>query len=506
MNKRLFVICLLLVFALVTTQCSPVSTQTPIEPTAVQTEPTKTESPIEPTAVQAEPTKVEEGIATPTQGLPLALESTTGVEYVKKDQINNGQPIKIVLWDWFDVRANYYQEKATEYSKVYPNVTFEVTILPWDEFWTKLTASLPAGQGPDVFQFFNGYHTAVVGNGFAAPYPAELFDQDFMAKHWVGMKEKQYHDNQGNIAYLPVGEMASAIYVNKAMWEAAGLTEKDYPKTWDELSAVATKLTKFDSSGNMDVAGFAFNGNDSAPWSMWFDMIYQQGRYFFTADGKGCQLDSPEAKAALDKMLSFYDAKVNTRDFLANTEAFGTQKAAMAYAFTWFSGFLKGTYPDVEFFTIPTPTLAGTDSPSRGYFNYEAGLVVSSKTAPDRQQVAFDFLHWLFGDEKNLTDMAILMDVAPPYDLTFQEPAILERKTTADTISVIGYKTFPGEIAWALESQLAQYFDQALSAGNSAEQILQDTQNACVQAMSTNNFYIVQRNYLHNDLMIPGQP
>ena len=38
-----------------------------------------------------------------------------------------------------------------------------------------------------------------------------------------------------------------------------GLTDADIPTTWDELAAVAKKLTQFDENGKMTVAGFNYN-------------------------------------------------------------------------------------------------------------------------------------------------------------------------------------------------------------------------------------------------------
>jgi len=57
--------------------------------------------------------------------------------------------------------------------------------------------------------------------------------------------------------------MASGIFYDKDQWAEAGLTEEDIPKTWDQLIAVAQKLTKVDDNGKMTVAGFGFNGNIS---------------------------------------------------------------------------------------------------------------------------------------------------------------------------------------------------------------------------------------------------
>lgn len=46
----------------------------------------------------------------------------------------------------------------------------------------------------------------------------------------------------------PDGYAPTAVWYNTDMWESAGLTDADYPQTWDELLEVAKKLTKSDGS------------------------------------------------------------------------------------------------------------------------------------------------------------------------------------------------------------------------------------------------------------------
>ena len=47
---------------------------------------------------------------------------------------------------------------------------------------------------------------------------------------------------------VPMGYAPTAVWYNTDMWESAGLTDADYPQTWDELLEVAKKLTKSDGS------------------------------------------------------------------------------------------------------------------------------------------------------------------------------------------------------------------------------------------------------------------
>ncbi len=51
-------------------------------------------------------------------------------------------------------------------------------------------------------------------------------------------------------------------YVNRDMFEAAGLPYPPQWKTWDDVVADAKKLTKFDNTGAMEVAGLHYTNND----------------------------------------------------------------------------------------------------------------------------------------------------------------------------------------------------------------------------------------------------
>ena len=79
--------------------------------------------------------------------------AATGIPYEIKPQINDGKPITITYWEWAGFRAAYEKKWVQEYMNMYPNVTIEMTTVPWDEYWTKIFTNVPAGQGPDLFHF-----------------------------------------------------------------------------------------------------------------------------------------------------------------------------------------------------------------------------------------------------------------------------------------------------------------------------------------------------------------
>ena len=104
---------------------------------------------------------------------------------------------------------------------------------------------------------------------------------------------------EGKVYTIPVGDMTGAIFYNKEMWEAAGLTEADIPATWEELRQVAKKLTK--TEGDKIVV----NGMDIPDGYFLLALNYQKGYNVFAEDGKHTQMNNPGALEAAQMLQGF---------------------------------------------------------------------------------------------------------------------------------------------------------------------------------------------------------
>ena len=148
--------------------------------------------------------------------------------------VNNGEPITLEWWLWDG--EEQFTAFADAYRKIHPNVEIKVVNQPWDDYWTKLPLALQGDKGPAIFNIHNSHHENILP--YCAAYDIDL---DAARTDFVGVSG---HVIDGRVYYLDYGLMTGLIYYNKAMWSAAGLTEADIPKTWEEFRAVAKKLTK----------------------------------------------------------------------------------------------------------------------------------------------------------------------------------------------------------------------------------------------------------------------
>lgn len=200
--------------------------------------------------------------------------------------------------------------------------------IAWDSITQKLVTSLGAGngpnlvvQGPDTARGYvtqGAFQTADAYYSDPAKYPtaAAMYPNMVDAVTWDGKK-----------AGIPMGTAAFAVYYNKKLWAAAGLTDKDYPKTMDQFLALAKKLTK----GN--VYGMAAPDKDAGFLS---NLLHSGGGDYIT-DGK-VAIDSPTNVATLQKWQSaITQDKISPTgmDATAAMQLFASGRAAMILNGPW---------------------------------------------------------------------------------------------------------------------------------------------------------------------------
>src|SRR5690349_20665464 len=112
---------------------------------------------------------------------------------------------------------------------------------------SKLQTAFASGQGPDLFiispeDFLRYYNGGVLVD--LTPYLEDAARKDF----FDNVMETRIVD--GKIYGLPMEVEPMAMYYGKKAFADAGLSEADLPKTWEQLLAVAKKLTKGNQFGS----------------------------------------------------------------------------------------------------------------------------------------------------------------------------------------------------------------------------------------------------------------
>jgi multiple sugar transport system substrate-binding protein len=251
----------------------------------------------------------------------------------------------------------------------------------------QLAQGFAAKKPADVFYLSTGSLAGYASNGSLLAYGDQLKNKsDF----YPSLVKNFTYD--GKLYCAPKDFSTLQLIVNNDDWRAAGLTTADYPKTWDQLDAVAKKLST-DGRTGLVVSG---------QYERLGAFMVQAGGNLMNDSSTKATADSPANVRALDfakKMLNDGAMK-----FAADVgagwggEAFGKNLGAMTIEGNWISGAMQSDYPNVKYTVVPLPegaagkgTLQFTncwgiaaDSP-----NQKAALDLVQKLTSKDDQLAF---------------------------------------------------------------------------------------------------------------------
>lgn len=446
-------LCLIFIFSLVLTGCS--SNSKPISKTAA------------------------------SKNLPVQGDN---LKYDPNTPVNDGKPITLTLWIQTEYKT-YFDKFLSAYQSMHPNVKFKVTNSAYADLFKKLPIALAAGTGPDIFHVHNQFSNVLVPN--MAPWPDAIFPMDQVK---ADFRQVDSHLINGKIYYIDYGMMTSEIFYNKDMWSAAGLTDNDIPKSWDQLRVVAKKLTKTDASGKITQAGFNYN---SYSQYLMGAMSVSQGYFMFDKAGTKAIVNTPYMAANAKYIKDIYDVDKSGSIKLQNcNESMGNGQSAMVFGWGWMNSYFKNSFPKIKFGVFANPTMDGNPGIAYDRQNGESTLGISAKAKPASQKVGFDFLKSILTNNDFLTDIAVGFDIAPSKFSLDKRPEIINDPILAIESQVLDRTFWPGPAPDQYYTGMQKYvadpyfinkvpIDQALSKGEA--QINKD--------MAPTGFVSVERQY-----------
>lgn len=216
-----------------------------------------------------------------------------------------------------------------------PDITVEVTTLPYADYGTALQTDLAAGTVSDVFDIEYANYPSYQANGVLAPltvanpdaYRSSLLDA---------------YSTDGTSYALPSSFSTVVLFFNKDLFDAAGL---DYPTsdwTWADEEKAALALT--------DQAAGVWGDHQPVSFYEYYKTVAQSGGEFLNADGTSVAFNSPEGIEAAQwlvgksgTVMPTIEQGQGTPDF--DTNLFKDGKLAMLHTGIW----MFGAFADVPF-------------------------------------------------------------------------------------------------------------------------------------------------------------
>lgn len=315
----------------------------------------------------------------------LSLAACSGTTSDTETDTADG-PVTLTLSGWSIDTTPEFQLLADGFEEATGN---KVEVVEYDpaEYNTLLTADLGAGAAPDIItQKEVKYVPTLVDGGQLLDVsdidiPASVSGADSYAVDGV-----QYG--------TPYRQDSWVLFYNKDIFDAAGLDYPDGSWTWDDYDAAAAALTTADHYGTYEhrwqstTQGFA---------NAQFDGDIFSGDYSYMTDLYERRLAREDAGYQID----FATSSANSPTYQGE---FGKQHAAMLPMGTWYVATLLSQQASGEadtfnwgFAPIPQVDSSTIDNPVT--FGDPTGFGINAAIAPEKVDVAKQFLEYAFSDE-----------------------------------------------------------------------------------------------------------
>ena len=257
-------------------------------------------------------------------------DTSTGAE-----QKGGKAALEVLIASSGDPETAFVTETANAWAEETGNT---VEVIPAQDIAQQLSQGFAGGNPPDVFYVDAGAFADLAKAGSLEPYADQVADnEDFYEPL------RQTFTYEGEQYCVPKDFSTLALEIRSDAWEKAGLTEADVPTTWEDLAAVAKKLT----TGKR--AGLVLGDTRDRVGAF----MVQNGGWILNEDSSAATADTPENLEALqfvkDQMEAGTFKAPSQVDAGWGGEAFGTGKAAMTIEGNWIRGAMKNDYPDVEY-------------------------------------------------------------------------------------------------------------------------------------------------------------
>ncbi|MBK8856126.1 MAG: sugar ABC transporter substrate-binding protein [Opitutaceae bacterium] len=203
---------------------------------------------------------------------------------------------KLLTWVHFvSPFKSYYERQVAEFQRLHPDIEVRMILVPMSEYHMKFKTLAAAGQAPDLF------YSGDVWLSYLLPFMRDLTPLVERDAAEIGLDDffpeiRAALQHEGRYYVMPEHANVALLYYNRRLFREAGLPEPTEDWTWDDLVRNAVALTRPATADDPGVWGC---GRQEGWWGEWLTYVRQAGGTVFTADGRRCALDSPEAIAGL---------------------------------------------------------------------------------------------------------------------------------------------------------------------------------------------------------------
>jgi multiple sugar transport system substrate-binding protein len=307
----------------------------------------------------------------------------------------------LAIWTGFPECAPFYQACADAYAKLHPEVKVTVFSSDLRSIEQKLSAAVPTGTGPDIYDIGTNISVNFVDAGLLDPNPDDV-DKLLKSGAWNKFVV-DFCTINGKTYGLPIWEGSKAsMFYNKTMFKEAGIAGP--PATMADLVAAAQKLVKFDASGKMIRSGISLrlSGQGSGICEKFRYLLEGAGAPVIvkTAGGKYHNgFDNDAGRSALQWVVDAVQKyKIDDPKVQHDADAFAAGNTAMLWREAWVIGTIQEKNKDLDYGVAPIPKWTAS-SPNRMLLQ-PWNIYVNGKSA--NKPAAWELVKFITNPENSL--------------------------------------------------------------------------------------------------------
>ena len=228
------------------------------------------------------------------------------------------------IWDVF--QRDGMQAMCDAYTAQHPEVTIEVQVTSWDEYWTKLEAAAMSNQMPDIFWMHTNEILKYADYGMLADC-SDIVDTE----HFSDISLANASGSDGKLYGVPKDKDTVGLVYNKEMFDAAGVAYPDENWTWDDLVDASQKI--YDATGNYGYMAYA---DDQLGY---WNFVYQAGGSILTEDKHHANFTDEGTRMGMEFYIGLQQNDwCPDQTYFAETApgtAFFSEKGAMFFEGDW---------------------------------------------------------------------------------------------------------------------------------------------------------------------------